>query len=93
MHQKSDHKNIFKKSTLPLSSNLSNIFTPCGSRIINIDKLGQYINSITQHSTQCGGKVTLIGEKRDGLASVLTSKCSRCDYKLSFDTSNKVHEV
>ena len=95
MHKKATTK-IFKKylknSTLPLSSNFSNIFTSCGSIIINIDQLGQYINSITQHSTQCEGKVTLIGEKRYGLASVLTSKCIRCDYKLSFDTSNKVKD-
>ena len=61
-----------------------------GSRIININKLGEYINEITKHSASCGGKITLVGEKRDGLASILSSKCNKCDHSLSFATSDKV---
>ena len=61
-----------------------------GSRIINIDKLKDYISVITQHSARCRGQVTLIGEKRDGLASILNSKCDKCDHEISFSTSRKV---
>ena len=32
----------------------------------------------------------LTGEKRDGLASILSSSCSKCGHKISFATSKKV---
>ena len=38
-----------------------------GSRIINIQKLQQYINVLTVHATQCGGSVILTGEEMDWL--------------------------
>ena len=60
-----------------------------GSRIINIEKLSKYINDITIHSSKCGGNITLTGEKRFGLASVLSSKC-QCGYEISLETSKKV---
>ena len=34
--------------------------------------------------------MTLVGEKRDGLASILNTKCSKCDHCIPFATSSKV---
>ena len=32
----------------------------------------------------------MTGEKRNGLASVLSSSCNKCSHKISFTTSNKI---
>ena len=61
-----------------------------GSRIINIDKLKQYTDSLTDHSARCGGRITLSGETRDGLASILTGNCSSCTHSITLETSQKV---
>ena len=61
-----------------------------GSRIINIDKLSKYVDNITVHPSKCGGNIVLTGEKRYGLASVLSSKCTECEYEIVLETSNKV---
>ena len=86
-------QSVPNSSTTTLSDNTNTLnehVTIEGSRIINIEKLGYYINDITKHSTNCGGNVTLIGEKRYGLASVLCSKCSGCGYELVLESSTKV---
>lgn len=51
------------------------------------DRLQDYTDSLTKHSRT---SITLIGENRDGLASILTSQCSTCDYKITLETSKKV---
>ena len=61
-----------------------------GSRIINIDKLKQYMNDLTIHAAQCGGAFTLAGETREGLASILAGRCSVCNHTISLETSPKV---
>ena len=61
-----------------------------GSRIINIDKLKQYMKDLTIHAAQCGGAFTLAGETREGLASILAGKCSVCKHTISLKTSPKV---
>ncbi len=61
-----------------------------GCRIINIDKLQQYTNDLTLHSAGCGGSIVLKGEKRHGLASILTGQCSTCWHTITFETSPKV---
>ena len=61
-----------------------------GSRIINMGKLQQYIATVTTHAANCGGDIVLVGESRDGLASIIFSKCSKCEYNIRFDTSTKV---
>lgn len=61
-----------------------------GSRIINMDKLQQYIDTLSQHSAKCGGSITLVGEKKDGLASILSSSCIKCGYIIQLETSKKV---
>ena len=45
---------------------------------------------ITVHSSKCGGNIIPIGEKCNGLASVLSSKCTECEYKIVLETSNKM---
>ena len=61
-----------------------------GSRIINMDKLKQYINDLTLHASRCGGSVVLSGETRYGLASIITLKCSECGHTVTLETSPKV---
>ena len=61
-----------------------------GSRIINIDNLQHYIGRLTSHASHCGGNVKLIGEQRNGLASILNSSCSKCGDCIQFETSPKV---
>ena len=60
-----------------------------GSRIINIEKLNKYINDLTVHVSKCGGTTSLAGEKRYGLASILSSRCT-CGYEIILESSNKV---
>lgn len=61
-----------------------------GSRIINIAKLQQYINELTAHTTQCGGGIVLTGETKEGLASLLSSRCTKCGHEVVLGTSSKV---
>lgn len=61
-----------------------------GSRIINLDKLQQYTDDLTKHATTCAGSVTLSGETRGGLASILTAHCTTCQHTIRFETSKKV---
>ncbi len=61
-----------------------------GSIIINISKLLEYINDLTKHSSECEGFITLSGESRDGLASILENRCSSCQKVIVFETSTKV---
>ena len=60
-----------------------------GSRIINIKKLEKYVNELTVHASKCGGTISLVGEKRYGLASILSSQCE-CGYEIILESSNKV---
>ena len=61
-----------------------------GSRIINIEKLQDYIDDLNKHSSECGGSIILSGERRDGLASILAGSCSACEKTIKLETSNKV---
>ena len=61
-----------------------------GSRIINIDKLQQYINTLSVHTAKCGGSITVVGEKKDGLASIWSSSCTKCGFTIQLETSKKV---
>ena len=53
-----------------------------GSRIINLEKLKEYISALTVHAAQCRSEIVLIGEKKAGLASVLSSKCAKCHFSI-----------
>ena len=61
-----------------------------GSRIINMDQLQQYTEDMTKHATQCQGSITLSGEVRDGLASIVSGDCSTCSHTIMLQTSKKV---
>ena len=61
-----------------------------GSRIINIEKLQEYIDDMNKHSSECGRSIIFTGERRDGLASILAGSCSACEKTIKFEISNKV---
>ena len=61
-----------------------------GSRIINMGKLQESISTLTSHASKCGTDIVLEGERRDGLASVITAKCLKCGQVLSLETSHKI---
>ena len=62
-----------------------------GSRIINLEKLQEYINTLTVHAAECSGDILLTGEKRDGLASIILTRCTQCDHSIQLQTSRKVN--
>ena len=61
-----------------------------GSRIINLQKLQEYVTSLTTHAAKCSGNVILVGEKRDGLSSIISTRCSVCTHTIILETSKKV---
>lgn len=61
-----------------------------GCRIINLDSLQIFIGRISSHSSSCGDEISLSGESRDGLASILTAQCKSCQLTIDFPTSSKV---
>ena len=104
VHQWNDHRHVYRKKALP-GSNTSESSTSTGTssttdssptdtiascRIINIQKLQQYIGQLTPHTTKCGGSVVISGESRDGLASILSTKCSVCGHTIALETAQKV---
>ena len=66
-----------------------------GSRIINLQQLASFVKDISSHSKSClMGNISLIGETyRNGMASVLSAKCSSCRMEIAFSTSQKVEGV
>ena len=61
-----------------------------GSRIVNMHKLQSYISDLNTHNARCEGSIIISGESRDGLASVLSSHCSKCNHNIDLRTSEKV---
>ena len=63
-----------------------------GCRIVNLDKLQEFIHHLTAHAAACGPgcEIILQGETRAGLASILSSRCSKCQFIIPFATSDKV---
>ena len=45
---------------------------------MNIHKLQLYVGQLATHSNKYDGHIKLIGEKRQGLASILYSECTKC---------------
>ena len=58
-----------------------------GNRLMNIDKLP---NDLVAHSARCEGSIKLTGERRNGLASILTCHCTLCKHTIKLETSRKV---
>ena len=48
-----------------------------GSRVVNLEKLQQFADDLTQHSTSCEGLITLNQENRAGSASTINNPKSR----------------
>ena len=79
------------ETTLPINA-------PDGSYIINLDKLGKFVNTFTQHILSCPQSallegtqaVTIEGESQQGLASIIGMKCNCCNTVLKLETSAKV---
>uniref|UniRef100_A0A1X7VYG9 Mutator-like transposase domain-containing protein n=1 Tax=Amphimedon queenslandica TaxID=400682 RepID=A0A1X7VYG9_AMPQE len=61
------------------------------NRTVNLGNLIKYTEAVSKHSRfYTSGVVNLVKEtKHDGLASVLSAKCS-CSHKITFPTSNKL---
>ena len=63
-----------------------------GARIVNIEQLGKYVNELSSHVARCkenNGVIAFLGEKRDGLASILSTECG-CGHKINLETSRKI---
>ena len=103
LYQRNHRRHVYKKKHIPRKSRDNS--TPAhteasanhipavkleGSRIINLHKLQQYVSHLTVHATRCEGTVTLAGEVRDGLASILSTCCSTCGHTITLETSEKV---
>ena len=70
---------------------------PAECRIINIDLLNTHIRNVVDHFSEChseGGSlgecIVLSGEKHNGLAFILSWKCTGCNQEMSFSISTKV---
>ena len=61
-----------------------------GSRIINMDEISKYTEELNAHSSRCQGAVKVIGECRNGLASILRGNCEVCEHTIRLETSKKV---
>ena len=75
---------IIKNGVIKISEGLE------GSRVINMGKLQDSINTLTSHAAKCDTDIVLEGERRDGLASIITGKCLKCDQTFSLETSHKI---
>ena len=97
---RNNHRHVYRKKKLPQKykskeskhskSPPSGISPVAGSRIINLRKLEEYSTELNAHSTQCNGNVVLLGERRQGLASILKMNCSACNHTITLETSTKV---
>ena len=75
-----------------------------GSKIINLNKLIEYLQEISHHAATCRSRsdnalsgsqaIVLVGEKdHQGLCSILTSRCADCNEELHFASSSRVQGV
>ena len=78
-----------KYAPRPRTHTYSPIFVN-GLQIIDMSKRQPYIDDLTRHRTQCTGTVTLSGELRDGLTSVMKTKCYACNHAVVLKTSEIV---
>lgn len=75
---------------LPVLQTVSTNIVIEGSQIINMHKLQQYINQLSIHAAKYGHAITLTGETREGLASIVSSHCTKCGYMIQLESSSKV---
>lgn len=55
-----------------------------------MEKLQESISILTAHAAKCGPDIVLEGEKRDGLASIISAKCLKCREIFCLETSQKI---
>ena len=91
------HRHVYRRKKVPSqklrgSKNLEHkqLESIDGSRIVNLDQLQQYIDELVSHARQCQGSITLNGETRNGLASLLSSCCTCCGHEVILQTAKKV---
>ena len=93
-NHRNNHRHVFKRKYHPEKywkhANTQESVLIQGSRIVNLEKLQEYINSLTMHAAQCGSDILLAGEKQSGLASIISTRCSKCSYTITLETSHKV---
>ena len=72
--------------------NRENVSPLEGSRVINLDYLASFVNNVSAHSQSCKeGTISLTGESyRNGLASILSARCSGCRMEMAFPTSSRL---
>ena len=70
--------------------NISTSTVIAGSRIINMHRFQQYMHVLNEHATKCEVPVVLTSEVREGLASVVSSRCSTCSHTITLKTADKV---
>ena len=86
---------------VPIKKRSSHKVNHDSNRIINLTNLKEHLQVVSQHAAtcqQCTNKalsgyqaITLIGEQnRQGLCSVLTSRCTGCRIEFKFSTSSRV---
>ena len=97
-HHKNNHRHMFqlrkhnrRKRSCEKSVQTEELTAGLGgSRIINLEQLQGYVNSLTIHSANCGGNIIISGEKRHGLASIISTRCSKCNSTINLTSSQKV---
>ena len=90
------HRHVYKKKKLPWQDQKNKdtqkqTVNLEGSRLVNIDQLQEYTDELNRHAMQCQGSIVLSGELRNGLASVLSGRCSACKHTVKLQTSKKVN--
>ena len=93
-NNRNNHRHVFKRRHHPEkyckpACDKENVLLD-GSRIVNLEKLQEYINKLAIHATQCGGEILMSGEKRNGLAVIISTCCSKCSHTIPLETSHKV---
>lgn len=58
---------------------------------INLQKLLEYLSSLSTHAAKCSGNVVLGRVEHDGLSSIISIRCSVCAHSL-LETSKKVKD-
>ena len=93
-NHRNNHRHVFKRRHHPQkyyrSASTENSQPLNGSRIVNLEKLQEYIDKLTVHTTKCGSEIKISGEYRNGLAAILTTGCSKCGHSITLETLCKV---
>ena len=98
-------ENMWRKRSLQQRTMIQVYQYTCnGSRIINLTKLQEYLQVISEHAATCHlwaanavtGKeaIVLVDEQNhEGFCSILTSRCVGCNKKFQFSTSSRVQDM